>query len=149
MRELSADDFHINIYSDATGANIWTIENPISEESVSQETESIIGNQDEKNILPLSFERIRIANASVDIQNVRQGLRYSINNLNVDSRDTNIEGRPFELNLNFNYLNNGMSTPLLMGLRSTITADLNNGNVDIADINFSITPVLILSLIHI
>ena len=143
VRELSADDFHINIYSDATGTNIWTIENPISEESVSQETESIIGNQDEKNILPLSFERIRIANASVDIQNVRQGLRYSINNLNVDSRDTNIEGRPFELNLNFNYLNNGMSTPLLMGLRSTITADLNNGNVDIADINFSITPVLI------
>ena len=143
VRELSADDFHINVYSDATGTNIWTIENPIPSESVSQETESITGNQDEKNVISLSFGRIRIANASVDIQNVRQGARYSINNLNIDSRDTNIEGRPFELNLNFNYLNNGMSTPLLAGLRSTITADLNNGNVDIANINFSITPVLI------
>jgi len=143
VRELSADDFHINIYSDAAGTNIWTIENPITGESFSQETESTAGSQDEQDSIPLSFVRVRISNASVDIQNVRQGVRYIINNLNINSRNTNLEGRPFELDVNFNFLNNGMSTPLPMVFRSTISADLNSGNVDITDINFSITPVLI------
>ena len=143
VRELSADDFHINIYSDAAGTNIWTVENPITEESFSQETESTAESQDEQDTIPLSFDRVRISNASVDIQNVRQGVRYSMNNLNINTRNTNLEGMPFELDVNFNFLNNGMSTTLPMGLRSTISADLNNGNVDIANINFSITPVLI------
>ncbi|NKB33350.1 MAG: AsmA family protein [Pseudomonadales bacterium] len=151
IRELSADDFHINVYTDATGNNIWSVNDPLADldeepdEEVDEEFESapVADIETEQDTVTLSFERIRIANASVDIQNVQQGIRYSINNLNVDSSDTNIEGRPFDLDLNFSFLNNGMSTPLPMGFRSTITADVNNGNIDIANINFSITPVLV------
>ena len=143
VRELSADDFHINIYTDSTGTNIWSVEDSSPETSSNQIVSSIATNTEEQDVVSVAFERIRIANASVDIQNVQQGLRYSINNLNFDSRDTNIDGRPFDVDLNFNFLNNGMSTPLPMSLRSTITADVNNGNVAIANINFAITPVLI------
>lgn len=147
IRELSADDFHINVYTDAAGNNIWSVNEPLAEpdEEIDEESESapVADTETEQDTVTLSFERIRIANASVDIQNVQQGIRYSINNLNVDSSDTNIEGRPFDIDLNFNFLNNGMSTPLPMGFRSTITADVNNGNIDIANINFSVTPVLV------
>ena len=143
VRELSADDFHINIYTDSTGTNIWSVEDSSPETSSNQIVSSIATNTEEQDVVSVAFERIRIANASVDIQNVQQGLRYSINNLNFDSRDTNIDGRPFDVDLNFNFLNNGMSTPLPISLRSTITADVNNGNVAIANINFAITPVLI------
>lgn len=145
IRELSADDFHINVYTDAEGRNIWSVNDQpdyseVEEDFASTDTASESSDQD---IVSLSFERIRIANASIDIQNLQQGLRYSINNLDIDSSDTNIEGRPFGIDLNFSFLNNGMSAPLPMGLRSTITADLNNGNIKVADINFSITPLLV------
>lgn len=143
VRELSADDFHINVYTDSAGNNIWSVEDFSSADSSDLVVSSSAGSSVEQDTVSVSFERIRIANASIDIQDAQQGYRYSINNLNFDSRDTNIEGRPFDVDLNFDFLNNGMSTPLPMQLRSTITADVNNGNIDIADVSFSITPVLI------
>ena len=163
IRELSADDFHINVYTDANGINIWSIDESLASansdgsdseivaaaaeleanaEELAAEIESAAGAADD-DIVTVSFERIRIANASVDIQDVKQGIRYSINNLDIDSVDTNIEGRPFDLDLSFNFLNNGMSQPLPMSLRSTVIADINNGNIDISQINLSITPMLI------
>ena len=143
VRELSADDFHINVYTDSSGNNIWSVEDFSSADPSDPVVNSSTGSTVEQDTVSVSFERIRIANASIDIQDAQQGFRYSINNLNFDSRDTNIEGRPFDVDLNFDFLNNGMSTPLPLRLRSTITADVNNGNIDIANVNFSITPVLI------
>jgi AsmA protein len=162
IRELSADDFHINVYTDASGVNIWSMDQSLSSsnsdgndseisaaaaeleanaEEFATELESSAESPDDETVT-VSFERIRIANASVDIQDVSQGIRYSINNLDIDSADTNIEGRPFDIDLSFNFLNNGMSQPLPMSLRSTVNADINNGNIDISQINFSITPML-------
>ena len=169
IRELSADDFHINVYTDANGVNIWTMDqSPTSQDSepslinieeATTETDTNVltastetsfsssidspNTQSNDDVFTISFEHIRIANASLDIQDVSKGIRYSINNLDIDSTDTNIEGRPFEIDLRFDFLNNGMSEPFPMALRSTVNADINNNNIDISRINFSITPMLV------
>ena len=169
IRELSADDFHINVYTDANGVNIWTMDqSPTSQdfepsliniEEATTETDTNVltastetsfsssidspNTQSNDDVFTISFEHIRITNASIDIQDVSRGIRYSINNLDIDSSDTNIEGRPFEINLRFDFLNNGMSEPFPMALRSIVNADIDNNNIDISRINFSITPMLV------
>jgi len=164
IRELSTDDFHVNVYTDANGVNIWTIDqSPAAQDSESSlinieeataeidananvlttSTETSFGSsidspnpQSNDDVPTISFGHIRIANASIDIQDVSKGIRYSINNLDIDSTDTNIEGRPFDIDLRFDFLNNGMSEPFPMALRSTVNADINNNNIDISQINF-------------
>lgn len=145
VRELSTDDLHINVYSDATGKSIWSTEqtkerNDINENSTSSQSSGKL--LDER---PAFFivENVRVSNASIDIQNVNQGLRYSINNMGFESRNINKEGKPFDIDLNFNFLNNGMTDPLPIRLNSKIIEGNNFEEISIAEINFSITPMLV------
>lgn len=154
IEELSTNDFHVNYYVDAQGNSIWDVDQSIAgnelERAVTANTEESIrlaeqqaGNGANDDIVTISFQRLRISNASVDIQDLSQGIRYSINNLDLESNNTNLEGRPFNLDVRFDFLNYGMSKPTTMGLRSNIIADVNSGNISIRDLNFSLTPMLL------
>ncbi len=155
VRELSTDDFHINYYIGSDGASNWDIVPPNSNTTPSpnpsQATPAPVAQataSDSSNI-SVSFERLRISNASVDIQDLSQGTRYSVNNLNLVSNNTNIEGRPFDVDVDFNFLNNGMTKPMTMGFRGDVTANIDAGTVDVQDIAFSLTPLLMQGEIHI
>lgn len=154
IEELSTNDFHVNYYVDAQGNSIWDVDQSIAgnelERAVTANTEESIrlaerqaGNGANDDIVTISFQRLRISNASVDIQDLSQGIRYNINNLDLESDNTNLEGRPFNLDVRFDFLNNGMSKPTTMGLRSNIIADVNSGNISIRDLNFNLTPMLL------
>ena len=143
IRELSTDDFHINYYIDALGKSNWDVETPVFNSNSSNNTNSAVPvpqpTQQQSNpastdinsdIASVSFERLKIDNASIDIQDLSQGLRYSVNNLNLTSSNTNIEGNPFDVDVNFTFLNNGMTKPVAMGFSGDITADLNAGNIE-------------------
>ncbi|PCI75422.1 MAG: hypothetical protein COB20_12940 [SAR86 cluster bacterium] len=158
IRELSANDFHINYYIDADGKSNWDVETPNfnnntnSANPVTQSTQqqsNPIAADTNSNIVTVSFERLRIDNASIDIQDLSQGLRYSVNNLNLTSNNTNIEGNPFDVEVNFTFLNNGMTKPIAMGFRGDITADINAGNIDVENFSFNITPLLLQGDLHI
>lgn len=153
IQEFRADDFHINWYTDAQGQNIWDID-PKPADDVARVTDTIVNSTANSNaaapgIVPtddaviVSFERISIANASIDIQDVAKAVRYGISNLNLESSNANSEGRPFALDLNFDFNNNGMSKPMSMGLRSNITVNLNQGNINLSDLYFNLTPMLL------
>lgn len=152
IRELSTDDFHVNYYIDAQGKSNWDIETPngnannnSSATQASSQTIPQAGNAAPANadIVTVSFERLRIDNASIDIQDLSQGLRYSVNNLNLLSSNTNMEGEPFDVDVNFTFLNNGMTKPIAMGFRGDVIADINAGSVDVQNINFNVTPMLL------
>ena len=155
VQELTTNDFHINYFVDAEGQSIWDIDheletsNPVSSVITDATTTLLESSDSELNndIAPVSFERIQISNASIDIQDISQGIRYNINNLNFDSRDTNLEGRPFVINLTFDFLNYdaavGEILPTAMGLQSNVVADINQGNISLSNINLSLTPMLL------
>ena len=139
VREFSTADLHANYFIDANGISNWSTEatemdsanqNPSSSEGLTQ--------------LPaFSVDRLRIGNASIDIQDNSKQVRYQIDNLSIDSRDTNLEGRPFSVALRFDYKNNGMSATIPMALRSKVQADLINGSFRFSDLQLSITPMLV------
>lgn len=152
IRELSTDDFHINYFIDAAGKSNWDVETPSfsntsnSAASVTQPTQQLSNSASadtSSDIVSVSFERLKIANASIDIQDLSQGARYSVNNLNLISRNTNIEGNPFDVDVNFTFLNNGMTKPITMGFRGDISADINAGNIDVQNFSFNVTPMLL------
>lgn len=162
IRELSTDDFHINYYIDADGKSNWDVETPVFNNNSDSNTDSAtsapqstqqqgnpVSADTNSDIVTVSFERLRIDNASIDIQDLSQGLRYSVSNLNLVSSNTNIEGNPFDVDVNFTFLNNGMTKPIAMGLRGDITADINAGNIDVQNISFNVTPMLLQGDLHI
>ena len=156
IRELSTDDFHINYYIDADGKSNWDVGTPLSNSKSGSNTNpatstaqpsqpqgSPVSADTNSNSVTVSFERLKIDNASIDIQDLSQGLRYSINNLNLVSNNTNIEGMPFDIDVNLTFLNNGMTKPVAMGFRGDISADINAGNIDVQNISFNVTPMLL------
>ena len=158
IRELSMDDFHINYYIDALGKSNWDVETPrfsnntnstVPVTQSTQQQSNLASADTNSDIVPVSFERLKIDNASIDIQDLSQGLRYSVRNLNLTSSNTNIEGNPFDVDVNFTFLNNGMTKPIAMGLRGDITADINAGNIDVQNISFNVTPMLLQGDLHI
>ena len=158
IRELSMDDFHINYYIDALGKSNWDVETPrfsnntnstVPVTQSTQQQSNLASADTNSDIVSVSFERLKIDNASIDIQDLSQGLRYSVRNLNLTSSNTNIEGNPFDVDVNFTFLNNGMTKPIAMGLRGDITADINAGNIDVQNISFNVTPMLLQGDLHI
>lgn len=152
ISEFRADDFHINYFTDADGNNIWNV-TPAS----SADPQSGAGNAggaatpdttqpsvaSTNSSIRASFERIVINNASVDIQDLRAGTGYRINRLNVDSSNANLNGAAFPVALDFVFLNNGISEPLNMALRSNVTFNQSSGELTVDAINFSLTPMLL------
>ncbi|MFT6056007.1 MAG: AsmA protein, partial [Pseudohongiellaceae bacterium] len=140
IQEFITNDFHVNYTIDESGISAWEVQNAAGETSqpVSSETGSIVS---------ATFERISISNASIDIQDLSKNSRYSLANVNVESSSTNISGIPFPVDLQFNYVTyndaTGLAEPVPMGLRSIVSADLNNGIVEIREFNFHLTPMLL------
>ena len=159
--ELRADDFHVNYFTDAVARNNWDLQNGATDTasgtnaSAATTTTATATNSSSNSAVSsstvvsdesirTSLERILINNASVDIQDLSTGSRYSINNLNLESQNANLNGESFPLTLDFTFLNNGISEPVMMGVRSNVTFDQSAGSLLLSEINFNLTPILIL-----
>ena len=149
IEEFSADDFHVNWFTDASGSNIWDLSNP-TDNSTSGSSPSNNSNQANSStstqssmINTTSFKKINIANASIDIQDLSQGSNFAIDNLNFSSTDANLENRTFAMLMSLDFTDNSTSTTLPMRFSSTAKIDLAAGNVQLDDISFSLTPMLL------
>jgi len=153
IKEFSSNDFHLNYHVDASGRSNWDIT-----PSSADENSSISGNTPQQDLpsssqtstaasntdlVAVSFESLQLENTSIDIQDLSQGVRYSINNLDLVGTNANIEGRPFKLGISFDFLSNDMSEPMTMGFKSDISADLDTGKISLNNINFNLTPMLL------
>lgn len=137
VQELIASDFHVNYYVHEDGTSIW--DTPQSSAAVSGSDSG----GDSSDIAALTFDRISITNTSIDYQDFAAGTRYEVANFNLESQDTNLAGRPFDIQIDFDFENNGMSAPVPISLRSNVLVDLNNGNLNFNNVALSVTPLLL------
>jgi AsmA protein len=138
VEELLASDFHVNYYITADGSSIWQSDKlgaMVSQDSADSGAAS--------DFSELVIDRISINNTSIDYQDLSSGSRYQVANFNLESRDTNINGRPFDIQLDFDFENDGMSEPVPMSLRSNVIVDLNQGNLNFNNLAFTVTPLLL------
>jgi uncharacterized protein involved in outer membrane biogenesis len=137
VRELLASNFHVNYFINAQGVSNWQ---PTS--SNTQATSSASSSGGSSNLSPLTIDQITIENTSIDYQDLSSGTRYQIDNFNLISRDTNLNGRPFDFEITLDFENNGMSAAIPVSLRSNIIIDLDRGNLNFNNIALSVTPML-------
>ncbi len=138
--EIAIDNFHVNYFVNADGRSIWELEAANQTNTPSSGPAPESGDSEPAR---LSIERISVANASIDIQDQSRGSRYRIDQLNLESSNTNINGDPFSVSISFDYENNGMSAAVPVNVSSDIVADLGNAAVDLQNLRFSVTPMLI------
>lgn len=141
IQEFTSDDFHINYTIDETGNSHWDVEESDTDPDASQT------NNSDSELVSATFEKITIANASIDIQDQQAGTRSSLSNVNLESSSTNTDGIPFPLSLQFDYVtyneSTGLAEPLPMSFRSIVNADLNKGVIEVSEFNFTVTPLFI------
>lgn len=141
IQEFITDDFHVNFTIDENGDSHWDV--PNSGAMTNSEDSADSGSE----LVSATFERISIANASIDIQDQSAGTRYSLSNANLDSSYTNIDGVPFPLTLQFDYVtydgDTGLAEPMPISLRSIVSANLERGTIEISEFNFTLTPLLL------
>jgi len=146
IKELLAQDLHVNYFVRADGSSIWDTTNPVAADSGASSAAGASVQQIETStgeIIALEFERISIRNARIDYQDLSRGLRYEIDNFNLQSQNTNFEGRPFDFAIDFDFENNGMSAPVPVALRSNMIIDPGNAALNLSNTQLSITPLLI------
>lgn len=138
VRELLARNFHVNYYINAQGVSNWEPSNRIS--AGTDSSSDSVANSD---LGDITIDQITIENTSIDYQDMSSGSRYEINNFNLISHDTNLAGRPFDLEINFDFGNNGLSTPIPMSLHSNVIMDMARGNLNFNNLAFSVTPLML------
>ena len=144
VQEVRAKDLHINVFTSTTGRNIWQLESSGHSNEITGDHEPSTSNYNS-----VLFEKIQIANASIDIQDATLGYRYALSNLNSEINNSNLLGIPFKVDSTFNFLNNGMTDPLPISLQSEITFDAEYGKVAADDISILISPMLVTGAVDI
>ncbi len=140
VEELLADNFHVNYYVNADGSSIWDVEGMADS---TDDADPGSGSDDTSGIADLTFDRISINNTSIDFQDLSAGSRYQVDNFNLETRDTNLAGRPFDLQIDFDFENNGMSEAVPISMRSNIIVDITNANVNFNNVALTVTPLLL------
>ncbi len=141
VEELRARNFHANYYIDTAGNSIWDVaDRPAASDDG---PDVVIDEGSNDDLVSFSIETISIENMNIDYQDQSAGTRYQIANFNLESRDTNLAGRPFELAIDFDFENNAMDEPVPLSLRSNVIADLANGAINLNNLQFSVTPLLV------
>ena len=144
VQELSINDLHINLFVTPEGRNIWQQKRLGNINEISEDKSPQSMNYDS-----VSIEKIRVLNASMDIQNANQGYRYNLSNLDLESDNTNLNGLPFEIKSSLSFLDSGMANSLPVNLQSTVTFDADLREAKVRDISFLITPMMLTGTIDV
>jgi AsmA protein len=145
IEELLANDFHVNWFTDANGVNIWSTAGSqnASTETTASSAAASRGQQatEDSGGLSTNIRLISIENASIDIQNIQQNYNYSLRGLDLISRNSNVENRPFPVEAEFDLVENSSLNRLPITFSSNNEIDLSAGNFKISEIQLSLTPM--------
>jgi AsmA protein len=135
LQELVADNLHVNWIVDASGQSNWLLDTSV------RSTPNPTGPTDIP--VELNIQQITVNNASIDVRNLEQGYNTSLKNLNLVSRNSNLHGRPFPLELSMRLIDNLSERDLRMNMQATTSLDVNQGTIALENLLFNLSPVLI------
>lgn len=133
MEELLAENLHVNWIVDSEGNSNW----PVDRESQPAPTAS------DDNPLPMTvnIETITVRNASFSLQDQQNGINTTLQNIDISSRGTNLENRPFPLSLSMRLQDYEGGGDLEVALQTTAALDFNNGNLALSELQLDMSPL--------
>ncbi len=131
IRQLRIDGFHLNVYVDAQGNSIW-------------DTHRKDATSGAQALLP---ERISAENGRLDLQNLNNGRRFLLKNLQLVGNEVNLQGEAFPGQVNFDLewfdRANRQVRETTIGLAGNIEANAESGRYAVTDLDLNSTPVLL------
>lgn len=135
IQEFVAENLHINWFVDAQGETNWLVnagDTPPPAASGSTELP-----------IDINVADIRVINASVAIRDQRNNIDTRLQNIDLSSQNTNLDNRPFPFELSMRLINELTGQDLTLNLASTARVDFNAGNVNLDDLNFTLSPLVL------
>src|SRR5690606_3437198 len=96
----------------------------------------------------VNIEQISVRNASLMLQDYQRDLFADIRNINLTSRNANLDYRPFPLSLSMDLNDNANERKLPLSLETIARIDLNAGNLELSDLKLSLSPLQVNGLIQ-
>lgn len=136
MQEVLAEDLHLNWIVSSTGESNWPLQRTqTTPEPATSGTNEIP--------VAINIDQITVRNAGFMIQDQQRGINADIRNLNISSRNTNLNNQPFPLTLSMNLNDTASGRELPLSLQTTARVDLDAGNLALNDLTFSMSPLQI------
>lgn len=135
MDEIVARDLHVNWYVNADGDNNWMTGDPRPTPPPEQGSPELPVNVD--------IRRLDITNTSLAFRDEQQGIDARLENLNVSSRNTNLDNRPFPLEVTTRILDYAGNRDLRINLRTQAQVDFNAGDIVLDELRFNLSPMVL------
>ncbi len=144
MQELLAENLHVNWIVDRNGNSNWPVgrEQPASTNAPANTSPNEVP-------VAVNIEQITLSNASFLIQDHQRDLHADIRNINLSSRNTNLDYQPFPLSLSMNLNDAGSGRTLPLSLETTARVDINAGNLQLDDLELSFSPLQVTGQIQV
>lgn len=146
MQEFLARNLHVNWYVDEQGQVNWLPDTGTDIGSNgSPQASAPPQAQAESSDIPVSIdiEQITISNASLSIRDVQQGINTSFQNLDISSRNTNLDNRPFPFSVSTRIVDHSGNRNLAVNLESMAQVDFAAGNILLDDFRLNLSPLVL------
>jgi len=140
MHEFVARNLHINWYVDNEGQANWLVDT--GRDRATQTTASRPGDATDIPI-NIDIQQVTITNARISVRDVQAGIDTSLENLDISSRNTNVENRPFPLSMSTRVVDRAAGRDLPIHLETMARVDLAGGNLALDDIEFRLSPAVL------
>lgn len=136
MDKIVARDLHVNWYVNAEGGNNWLTGEPRPASPPPEQ-----GSAE----LPVSVDirRLDISNTSLAFRDEQQGIDARLENLNISSRNTNLDNRPFPLEITTRILDYAGDRDLRINFSTQAQVDFNAGDILLDDLRFNLSPMVL------
>lgn len=133
--ELRAEDLHLNWFTDDDGNHLW------STEALTRLNELHLVNTESAIQVPIRL--VTLDSASIDVQNLRQRLHYSLDNLELVARGSNSANNAFRVHAEFDLSDERSNQPRHLSVSSLNQLNLPGGDLDVGELQITYTPVLL------
>jgi len=136
MQELLAENLHVNWIVDSSGQSNWPERRsqPSAQPSTAGTNEIPVA---------INIDQITVRNAGFMIQDRLRGINADIRNIDISSRNTNLDNQPFPLTLSMNLNDAATGRELPVSVQTTALIDMESGNIDLNDLQLSMSPLQI------
>ncbi|MEX1199109.1 MAG: AsmA family protein [Pseudohongiellaceae bacterium] len=136
MDEIIARDLHVNWHVNAEGTSNWVTGGP-------QATPAPPEQADDGLPVSVDIRRLDINNTSLSFRDVQQGIDARLENLNISSRNTNLDNRPFPLEVTTRILDYAGDRDLRVRLRTQAQVDFDAGDIILNELRFNLSPMVL------
>ncbi len=133
MQEFVSDNLHINWIVDRDGQSNWLLDSPPRESTTNSSGDLPIN---------INIRQITVNNASIDIRDQQQGRNTSLQNVNMISSNTNLNGRSFPLEISMRLIDGSTNRDLDLNLQASTSIDFNAGDISLDDLQFNLSPLV-------